>query len=329
MSSDADAAGAHSPEDWETEPERHYARAQASLAAEHGVDGDARTAHTESAGRVHFLDAGDPDGEPVVLLHGVSTTAATWLPMLPALADDYRLVVPDRPGRGLSDSPNYRGRDLRSLMTAYLAELFDALGLEGPHVVGNSLGGLQAFLLALDHDGVDRLCLVGAPGGVSRDLPLLARLTTVHGMNRLLDWLTARGDPVENAEQSTRQVLVADDDAVSPAFYDLLAASQQMPERRRSLRSLQLAQGSFGRAHPTFDLRDEIAGIERPTCFLWGTEDSFWSPDVGRPVAESMPDAEFHELASYGHAPWLEPGDDVGARVRAFLGGNRQAGPDE
>jgi len=311
-------------EDW-SGAEREYAKRQDELAAHYDVDIDSRVVETDAVGRVHYLVAGNPDGEPVLLLHGLSTTGATWLPMAPALTDRYRLYMPDRPGRGLSGAPSYRGEFLRDFMVSYLVELLDKLDLGLPHVVGNSLGGQQAFLLALDHDRVDRLCLVGAPGGVSREFSLLWRLMTVRGVNRVLFWLMGRGDPLENAKQATERVLVVDDSAVSGPFYELLVAGSQLPGRQKSLRSLQSVQGSFGRMHPLFDLREEIVGIERPTSFIWGTEDSFWPPEVGRPLAEAMSDAEFVELDDHGHTPWLEPGEETETAVRLFLDG--QANP--
>jgi pimeloyl-ACP methyl ester carboxylesterase len=310
-----------SPEDWSTTEEQRYAQRQADLAAHHAVEVESQVVDTDAAGDIHYLVAGDPEGEPVVLLHGVSTTAATWLPMVPALTEEYRVYIPDRPGRGLSDAPSYRGRNLRWFMVGYLLDLFEALDLEQPHVVGNSLGGQQAFLLAIDHERVDRLCLVGAPGGISKEFSLLWRLMTVRGLNRLLFWLNGLGDPIEGAQDQTEQFLVADDSAVSREFYELLAASSGMSERQQSLRSLQSEQGSFGRMHSLFDLREEIVGIDRPTAFVWGTEDSFWEPEVGRPVAEGMPDAEFHVLTDHGHMPWLEPGEQTETNVRAFLDG--------
>jgi pimeloyl-ACP methyl ester carboxylesterase len=314
--------GSLSPEDWPTEPERRYARRQAALAEYYGVEFESRAVQTDAAGRVHYLVAGDPDGEPVVLLHGVSTTAATWLPMVPGL-DDYRLYIPDRPGRGLSAAPSYSGRDLRRFMVAYLLEMFDDLGLDRPHVVANSLGGQQAFLVAIDHDRIDRLCLVGAPGGVSKEFSLLWRLMTVKGVSRALYWLMSQGDPVETAEESAERFLVADTSAIPREFYELLAAGSRMPERQKSLRSLQNQQGSFGQMHSLFDIREEIVDIERPTAFVWGTEDSFWPPEVGRPVAERMPDAEFHELPDHGHMPWLEPDEEATPQTRSFLDGER------
>lgn len=323
MPSDTDQQGptARSPADWSTAPERRYAERQAALAAYYAVEFESRTVDTDSAGRVHSLVAGDPAGEPVVLLHGVTVTAATWLPLVPALTDRYRIYIPDRPGRGLSAAPSYRGRYLRSFLVDYLGELLDDLDVTRPHVVGNSLGGLQALLLAIDRDRVDRLCLVGAPAGISREFSLAWRLLTVRGVNRLLLWLDKQGDPLENAREAARQRLVVDISAIPEAFYELMAARQQLPGREKSLRSLLAEEGSFGRMHPLFDIRAEIVDIERPTGFIWGSEDAFWPPAVGRPVADRMPNAEFHELPDHGHMPWMELGDETEQHVRSVLDG--------
>lgn len=307
-----------SPTEWADPTEREYAELQAAYADVYDVDPDSWVIETDAAGDVHYLRGGDPDGDPVLLLHGVSTHAATWMPMLPAL-QDFDVIVPDRPGRGLSEPVGYGGHDLRSFMVAYLTDLLDELDIDSPHVVGNSLGGQQAFLLAIDHDRVDRLCLIGGPGGISRDFDLLWKLQTVRGLNRVLFWLLTRGDPIETARTNAEQFLVDDTSAIHEEFYELLAVGQRLPGRMRSLRSLTTQQGSFLRMHPIFDLRDEIVDIDRPTAYVWGTEDSFWPPSVGRPVAEQMPDAEFHVLDDHGHMPFLEPGDRTQSVVRTFL----------
>lgn len=103
------------PDDWPTEPARRYAQRQSALADHHGLHVDSRVVDT-AAGEVHYLAAGDPTGEPVLLLHGFSAPAAIWLRLAPALADRYRLVIPDMPGEGLSAKPSFHGRDLRSFL---------------------------------------------------------------------------------------------------------------------------------------------------------------------------------------------------------------------
>lgn len=309
------------PDGWQSDPERRYARLQSRLADHYCLQVDSRTTDTDTAGRVHYLAAGDPRGEPVLLLHGITEPAAIWLPVVSVLADRYRVYAPDMPGEGLSSRPNYRGRDLRLFMTAYLRELLDELGVDRPHVVAHSLGGWQAFLLAIDHGRVDRLCLVGAPVGVSREFPLLVRLFTVRGISRLLFWAMTLGDPIETAREWVRRFGVVDDSGVPETFLELYATREDLPGLRRSLRSLMLEAGSFGRMRSLTDIREEIVGIERPTGFIWGSEDYYWSPERGRAVADRMSDAEFHELPDHGHTPWLEPGDEVETRLQSFLTG--------
>jgi len=186
-------------------------------------------------------------------------------------------------------------------------------------VVGNSLGGLQAFLLTIDRDRVDRLCLVGAPAGLSSELPLAWRLLTVRGLNRLLLSLERRGDPVENARAATAERLVVDASAIPTEFYELMAARQQLPGCETSLRSLLTEEGSFGRMHPVFDISEEVVDINRPVGFVWGTKDAFWPPVVGRPIVDGMADAELYELPEHGHMPWLEPGSRTADLVRLVL----------
>lgn len=308
-----------SPGDWPTDPERRYAARQARFADECGVAVESHTTDTDAAGRIHYLTAGPADGEPVVLLHGITEPAAIWMPVLSALADRYRLYAPDMPGEGLSAKPSYSGRGLRTSLTAYLLELCDEWGIDRAHVVAHSLGGWQGFFLATDTEFVDRLCLVGAPVGLSRDFPLLVRLFTVRVVNRLLLWLMSRGDGVENARQWLDLFGVVDASAVPPGFLELYATRQDLPGLQDSLRSLMTEAGSFGRMRPLTDRRSQIVDIERPTAFVWGSADYYWPPAVGRRVARRMPDAEFHELPEHGHTPWLEPGDEAATLVRSFL----------
>lgn len=307
------------PDDWPTDPERTYARRQAALAEEAGVDVSSRVVETESAGRIHYLVGGNPDGEPVVLLHGINVPGATWLPLVPTLADEYRLYIPDRPGVGLSDPHTYSYDELRRFPVEYLLELFDAEELARPHVVANSLGGLQAFLLAIDHDRAASLGFLGAPAGLTSDFDLFYRLLSARGFNELLYWYMYQGDPMENTKEMVADFFVTDDSAISRAFYELLAANEQLPGRVKSEQSLARAETSWGQFHPVFDLSEQVVSLAVPAVFIWGTEDAFWEPDAGRDIVAAMPDAALHELQGYGHGPWLEPGDTASELLRDFL----------
>jgi pimeloyl-ACP methyl ester carboxylesterase len=90
-------------------------------------------------------------GPPLVLLHGIGSRAASWLPVAPMLGERFHLYAPDLRGHGESDKPD-RGYGIPDY-AADLAALLDTLGLERPLVLGHSLGSLVALEWAAGHPG--------------------------------------------------------------------------------------------------------------------------------------------------------------------------------
>lgn len=313
---DTVAADAVDTKDAGTVDEAAYTDAVARLCDRYGVTADSRVVELDGpAERIHYLAAGD--GPPLLALHGLGATSAIWVPVLADLADSFRVVVPDRPGRGLSTPVDYRTLSFRSFGVAYLRGLLDELGVDETAVVANSLGGFQAFALAVDHPGrVSRLCPVGAPVGLSRQLPMAYRLFGLPVVGR---WLfdRMREGSVADWRETTREMDVVDDAAIPDEVLEVRLLGDHLPGNRESLWSLVDAMGSVRGLDPSLDLRDGLGGIDAPTRFVWGTADAFWPPAVGRSAVDSMPDAEMVVLDDHGHVPWLEPGD---AAIEATLG---------
>jgi pimeloyl-ACP methyl ester carboxylesterase len=109
----------------------------------------------ESEGLVFDVtDAGPPDGEVVVLLHGYPETRVSWDGVLPVLADaDYRVLAPDQ--RGYSPGARPRGRRAYRLdrLVGDVVALADTAGAEKLHLVGHDWGGGVAWALAGWHPG--------------------------------------------------------------------------------------------------------------------------------------------------------------------------------
>ncbi|WP_181798422.1 alpha/beta fold hydrolase, partial [Streptomyces sp. WELS2] len=86
-------------------------------------------------------------GEPLVLLHGIGHHRQAWDPVVDILATEREVIAVDLPGFGASPGlPEGLAYDLPTT-GAVLGALFEALGLDRPHVAGNSLGGLLALEL--------------------------------------------------------------------------------------------------------------------------------------------------------------------------------------
>jgi pimeloyl-ACP methyl ester carboxylesterase len=114
------------------------------------------------------------EGLPLLLMHGLTRNSADFEPLIPHLAGRHRLIVPDQRGRGLSESDpdpaNYRP----DVYSADMFALLDGLGIDRVALIGTSMGGLMAMLMAcLQPDRFPAVVLndVGAaldPAGLAR-----------------------------------------------------------------------------------------------------------------------------------------------------------------
>jgi pimeloyl-ACP methyl ester carboxylesterase len=119
--------------------------------------------------RAHYVEWGDPQAPPVVLLHGLRSYARTWEPVAAALAGRYRLIALDHRGRGDSDwdpAGDYRTE-------AYVGDLeqfADTLALSRFALVGHSMGGVNALVYAARHPERVRLAVIEdiGPGSSAR-----------------------------------------------------------------------------------------------------------------------------------------------------------------
>lgn len=96
--------------------------------------------------RLAYVEMGDPDGVPILLLHGFTDSARSWSLTAPYLATGFRVIAPDLRGHGHSDQPE--GCYTIPEMANDVRFLIEALDLAPTHVVGHSLGGRLAQAIA-------------------------------------------------------------------------------------------------------------------------------------------------------------------------------------
>jgi pimeloyl-ACP methyl ester carboxylesterase len=115
--------------------------------------------------RICYSDVGNPNGEPVILIHGyVVTGTLQWtLPgITKALSKDYRVVLFDNRGHGRSERPHAASQYGMEMVSDVL-RLMDHLNIEKAHLVGYSMGAFIAHKLAATHpERVKSLILGGA-----------------------------------------------------------------------------------------------------------------------------------------------------------------------
>ena len=119
-----------------------------------------------------YVEMGNPNGRPVLLLHGWTDTSRAWTILAPHL-QDRRLIIPDQRGHGGSDKPGCC-YSLSNFADDALM-LLDAKGIAKADLVGHSLGSMVAQTIAAEHpDRVGKLVLIGSTAlpPVTRDHPL-------------------------------------------------------------------------------------------------------------------------------------------------------------
>lgn len=260
-------------------------------------------------GTAHLLAAGS--GEPFLLLHGGSVVAQ-WAPLIPRLASDFELLMPDKPGTGSASPFDYRGVNLREHGVAFTEGLLDALGVQRAVLGGSSMGGYFAFCFALAHPlRVAKLVLFGEPAGADpHSASLYHRLVGTRGLNAFLFKTALK--PKAGAEGAraglARGKLVSDPGRVPADLLECMAAGWQLPGAVRSWYTMverawdPPGAGIFAKSTIlTNRLADELSGLNVPTLFLWGESDPLAPPAAGRALAGRMPNARLKVVEDASH----------------------------
>jgi pimeloyl-ACP methyl ester carboxylesterase len=278
--------------------------AERELFAATGADvGESVLELAQTGLRVRVLSHGH--GPAVVLLHGVSESAAIWAPLFTKLRD-FRLLAVDLPGHGLSDPVTYRRGQVREHTRRLLDDIFDALGLDEVPVIGHSLGGM--FALWHVAAGSERICEVVAIGepavalpGVHVRMPL--SLLTVRGLGVAV--LRSPSPPRVYRQLLAQGLGPADVAAAPDSLIEVLRLSARRPENARTVATLMHAIDRFRRPRRESVLTSaELAAITAPTTFILGSDDPYLSVERARPSIDQIQGATLHEVPG-GHAPWL------------------------
>jgi 3-oxoadipate enol-lactonase len=123
---------------------------------------DQKTLDVQANGiRIAYRVIGPPSATPMVLLHGMRSSGPGWRGVAETFAETHRVYLPDLRGHGASEWPGeYSFESMRDDVHGFL----DVLGLEDVVLVGHSLGGTVALLVAEQYpDRVTRLVLEDSP----------------------------------------------------------------------------------------------------------------------------------------------------------------------
>ncbi len=260
-----------------------------------------------------WIEAGD--GPPLILLHGLSGHAETWIRNLAPLSAAYHVYALDMLGHGLSAKPeiDYSVK----VLARHILDFMDTLGLERASFIGQSLGGWVAAWIAIEHpgrvtsfvnatgaglqltdDGEEMTRKIGAKVRDATNKALAA--PTRDSVRERLEWLMYDKSLVtdELVEVRYRMYTAPDFALIAPRIIDAVTASVDFDEMLT---------------------RENLARIVCPTLVLWTRHNPTMQWDVGKQASETITGATFYLMEDAGHWPQFEKPDEFHAVVMPFL----------
>jgi pimeloyl-ACP methyl ester carboxylesterase len=233
-------------------------------------------------------------GDPLLFLHGAGGPMI-GAPFLDDLAEHFTVYAPAHPGFGAGQGIEHLDHVLD--LARYYLDFFDEVGIERPHLVGHSFGGmLAAEIAALAPHLPNRLVLV-CPAGL---------------------WLDAAPMPDFFAFSPEQLVRSAVHDPRGPVGRLLLARSRDPNLAIESHRCLASAE-RFLRPLPGQGLKNRIHRVRAPTLVVWGASDGLIPPVYAEAFHAAIAGSQVTILGGAGHLPMLEQRRAFVEAVTTFL----------
>lgn len=274
---------------------------------------------------IFYREAGPKDAPILLLLHGFPSSSRMFDPLIPFLADRYRLVAPDYPGFGHSDTPPpERFAYTFDHLAAVIDDFTRALGLDRYALFLQDYGGPVGFRLALAHP--ERVSALVIQNAVAHEEGLDDRLWAPrreYWRDRAGHEAAVRANFISAAATRLRHVGTSPHpERYDPDLWTDELAFLTRPGQERIQLDL------------FYDYRTNVASYPRwqaylrrhrpPTLVVWGRYDPSFATAGAEAYGRDVPDAEIH-LLDAGHFALDEAADEIAGYVRDFLG--RKLGP--
>lgn len=244
-------------------------------------------------------EVGTPDAPATLIIHGLYGSGRNWGVIAKRLSDQLRVITVDLRNHGTSpwtDTHSYAD------MAQDLAEVIDRIGAPA-HVVGHSMGGKAAMVLAAQHpDLINRLIIADiAPVAYTH-----SQIQFINAMRDVdLSQITRRSD----AESQLADL------GVEPALQSFFTQSLDVAGKRWRLNLDVLAQ----EMDKILSFPEVTGAFDGPTLFLSGANSDYVAPDHRPAIKSLFPKARFAKLPDAGHWLHADKPREFEAAVRTFL----------
>lgn len=240
-------------------------------------------------------------GKPVLMIHGFGANAYTWRHLEPILAQTHRVIAVDLKGFGRSDKPLDKRYSVRD-QAALLAQFIEQKNLKDVTLVGHSLGGGVALVLALDENEkrrkrIARLVLIDSVG-YAQKIPLAFNVLRMPVIGPITSFLI----PKELQAGAALRIAFHDDTKFNRKDVAEYAEPLRDPGSQHALvySARQIVPENLG------ELSARYRTIRIPALVVWCDQDKVIKSHVGWRLHQDIPNSTFKLMRGCGHIPQEE-----------------------
>lgn len=265
-------------------------------------------------GTIRYRDSGT--GEPLVFLHGLLVNGRLWDGVVERLQPDFRCIVPDLP-LGSHEVAMDPEADLSPPGIAKLvADLLEALELEGVTLVGNDSGGAISQIVVTKHpERISRLVLTNCdafdnfpPKLFSYFKPAARIPGALTMMAQTMRFKPLRRTPLAFGELTKSRI---DDELLEAWLRPGLDHPEIRPDTRKFIQGISPDQ--------TMEAARELEGFDRPTLFAWAPEDRWFKIEHAERLAASMPNARIERIPDSKTFVSIDQPERLAEVIRSFV----------
>ena len=266
--------------------------------------------------RMVYREAGDPNLPVLLLIHGITSSSATWDPVIPKLSPYAHIIAPDLLGHGDSDKP--RTDYSLGALASGLRDLLEHLGHDHVTIVGHSLGGGVALQFSYQYyERCGRLVLVDS-GGLGRDVTLALRAATMPGAELVLPIIAH--NKVRDAGAAASRLFSRFPIRPRPSVTEVMrgyASLADSPARTAFVHTLRSVVEPTGQRVSGNDRLYLTKG--RPTLIVWGALDTIIPVSHAYAAHEAMPGSQLEIFEQSRHFPHMDEPDRFARVLLDFL----------
>jgi pyruvate dehydrogenase E2 component (dihydrolipoyllysine-residue acetyltransferase) len=247
------------------------------------------------SGRIRYIQRSG-EGAAVLFIHGFGGDLNNWLFNIDALSGP--VFALDLPGHG--GSTKAIAKPGLEALAAAVVEFMDALKLSAAHLVGHSMGGAVAGLVALQHPRLVRSLTLISPAGLGQEINA-----------QYIDGFVASES--RRDLKPVLQYLFADAELVSRSMVEDLLKYKRLDGVQQALRDLAAVLFRDGRQERS--LAGDLAGLKLPIQVVWGAKDAI----IPAAHAKALPNARVEIIDAAGHMAQMEAASRINDLIKAQI----------